>query len=140
MSIDDIPRDILDVLGTGHSERINTMVTSVIDASTDSDTIAMTEEVAQATNDLRDFLFKNVYHNPIAKSEDDKAQELLSRLFDYYVEHPEKMPDLFYKNTEIEPVKRCVCDYVAGMTDRYAIDLYKELFIPAVWSVPSKNY
>lgn len=140
MSIDDIPRDILDVLGTGHSERINTMVTSVIDASTDSDTIAMTEEVAQATNALRDFLFKNVYHNPIAKSEDDKAQELLSRLFDYYVDHPEKMPDFFYKNTETESVKRCVCDYVAGMTDRYAIDLYKELFIPAVWSVPSKNY
>ena len=96
--------------------------------------------MAQATNDLSEFLFKNVYHNTIAKSEDDKAQELLSRLFEYYVEHPEKMPDLFYKNTEIEPVKRCVCDYVAGMTDRYAIDLYKELFIPAVWSVPSKNY
>ena len=116
------------------------MVTAVIDGSTDSDTIAMTEEVAQATAELRDFLFKNVYLNPIAKSEDEKAQELLYRLFEYYEKYPEKMPALFYRKTEKESVKRCVCDYVSGMTDRYAIDLYKKLFIPSVWSVTDSSY
>lgn len=140
MSVDDIPKDIVAVLGNGHSQRINSMVTAVIDGSTDSDTIAMTEEVAQATAELRDFLFKNVYLNPIAKSEDEKAQELLYRLFEYYEKYPEKMPALFYRNTEKESVKRCVCDYVSGMTDRYAIDLYKKLFIPSVWSVTDSGY
>ena len=74
-----------------------------------------------------------MYTNPIAKSEDNKAQELLVRLFEYYVKHPQKMPELYYKNTESEPVERCVCDFISGMTDRYAIEQYKELFIPKVW-------
>ena len=62
-----------------------------------------------------------------------KAQELLARLFDYYVKHPDEMPELYCKNTKNEPVERCVCDFVGGMTDRYAIDRYTELFIPQVW-------
>lgn len=140
MSIDDIPKDIRSVLGDGHSKRINTMVTSVIDASTDSDTIAMTDEVGQATNELREFLFRNVYTNPKAKSEDDKAQDLLCSLFNYYEAHPEKMPDLYFRNVESEGVKRCVCDFISGMTDRYAIDTYKKLFVPSVWSGPMDNY
>lgn len=141
MSIEDIPKDIIKVLGNGHSTRINTMVTAVIDGSADSDSIQMTSEVGEATMELRDFLFKHVYLNPIAKSEDEKAQDLLCRLFDYYERHPEKMPESFYNNIEKEgSVKRCVCDFISGMTDRYAIDLYKELFVPSVWSVSERNY
>lgn len=82
---------------------------------------------------LRAFLFENVYTNPIAKSEDNKAQELLARLFEYYVKHPDKMPALYFKNTLEEPVERCVCDFIASMTDRFAINRYSELFIPEVW-------
>ena len=59
----------------------------------------------------------------------------MEKLYGYFIKHPEKMPDLFYKNTEIEPVKRCVCDYVAGMTDKYAIYKYSEIFIPTAWQV-----
>ena len=62
--------------------------------------------------------------------------ELLKSLFGYFVKYPNKMPQFFYENTKNESVERCVCDYVAGMTDRYAIELYKELFIPAVWQTP----
>ena len=130
---EDIPKELTDVLGVGHSERINRMVTSVITASADKPEIRFTDEVGEATMRLRNFLFENVYTNPIAKSEDNKAQELLVRLFEYYVKHPQKMPELYYKNTQNEPVERCVCDFVSSMTDRYAIDRYTDLFIPQVW-------
>lgn len=130
---EDIPKELTDVLGVGHSERINRMVTSVITASADKPEIRFTDEVGEATMKLRTFLFDNVYTNPIAKSEDNKAQELLVRLFEYYVKHPQKMPELYYKNTQCEPVERCVCDFVSSMTDRYAIERYTDLFIPQVW-------
>ena len=133
LSLDDIPKELLDTLGRGHSERINRMVTSVITASAGKPEIAFTPEIGEATMQLRKFLFDHVYTNPLAKSEDKKAQELLVRLFEYYVKHPEEMPDLYSRNTTTEPVERCVCDFVGGMTDRYAIDRYTELFIPQVW-------
>ncbi len=133
LSIDDIPKDIISVLGKGHGERINTMVTSVIEASTGKKDIKMTDEVGQAMNALRDFLFEAVYRNPIAKGEEVKARSMLAELYDYFVMHPSEMPALYYGNIEYESVGRCVCDFISGMTDRYAIDLYKKLFIPGVW-------
>ncbi len=134
LSENDIPKHLRLVLGNTHSERINTMVSSVIQGSTNQNKICMTEGVGQATNELRAFLFANVYTSPVAKSEDGKAKEMLARLFDYYVSHPEQMPPLYFRNVEAEGVKRCVCDFIAGMTDRYAIELYKKLFIPHEWS------
>lgn len=134
---EDIPRGIRDVLGDRNSVRINRMVSSVIEASTDSDAISMTPEVGEAMMALRQFLFDNVYYNPAAKAEEVKAMELLARLFEYFVRYPQKMPELYRRNMNEEPLERCVCDYVSGMTDRYAIDLYKELFIPNVWRTPN---
>jgi dGTPase len=89
--------------------------------------------VQEATDKLRAFLFENVYLNPVAKSEEVKAQAMLTELFEYFVKHPEKMPELYTRNLEAEGVRRCVCDYISGMTDRYAIELYNELFIPRMW-------
>lgn len=133
LSVEDIPLDIRRVLGDKHGQRINTMVTSIIEASTDKPYITMSEEMNKAMNDLRSFLFETVYLNPIAKSEETKAKALLASLFEYFVKHPEKMPKLYVRNLETDSVERCVCDYISGMTDRYAIDLYNELFIPRVW-------
>ncbi len=137
MTLTDIPAEIRDTLGNKHGERINTMVSSVIDGSTDCDTIQMTKEIGEATSELRDFLFKAVYFNPVAKAEEAKAKELLVRLFEYYSERPEQMPRLYFENTKTEQVGRCVCDYISSMTDRYAIEKYKELFIPDVWRTPA---
>ena len=131
--MDDIPKRLLDVLGTGHRERINNMVSSVILESTDKNYIAMSKEMAEATLELRTFLFENVYHNKIAKSEEDKAIEMIRILFEYFVKHPNEMPAIYKKNLETESVERCVCDFVSGMTDRYAIDLFRELYVPSVW-------
>ncbi len=136
LKIEDIPKDILDVVGRTHSERLSRMVMSVIEGSRDSDTIVMTKDVGDATAELRSFLFDHVYYNPKAKKEEIKAVELLKSLFGYFVKYPSKMPKFFYNNTMDEPVERCVCDYISGMTDRYAIELYKELFIPSVWQTP----
>ena len=133
LSIDDIPRDIIEVLGRGHSERINTMVTSLIDNSYDKPFIAMGDEVGQATGALRSYLFEHVYLNPQAKSEESKAQEMLIKLFEFYVANPERMPASYLRNLENEGVERCVCDFVSGMTDRYAIETYNDLFVPKVW-------
>ncbi len=133
LTIDDIPHDILDVLGRGHSERINTMVTSLIENSVDKNEISMSKDVAEATNELRSFLFGNVYRNSIAKAEEDKAKSLLVSLFEYYVAHPEQMPDAYRLNLERDGARRCACDFIAGMTDRYAIHTYEKLFIPDVW-------
>lgn len=132
---EDIPCELRKILGESHGERINRMVTATIEGSAESDKITMTPEIGDATMKLRKFLFDNVYYNPKAKREEVKAMELLHSLFDYFVRYPQKMPGFYFENTKNEPIERCVCDYIAGMTDRYAIDLYKELFIPQVWSV-----
>ena len=137
LTLDDIPKDILSALGRGHSQRINTMVTSVIDASRDKPEITMTAEVGEAMLALRSFLFEAVYKNPVAKGEEIKAKSMLKELYEYFVFHPEEMPELYYYNTEFEPVGRCVCDFISSMTDRYAIDLFKKLFMPAVWQKPA---
>jgi dGTPase len=133
MSLDDIPKELLKVLGRGHSERINTMVSSVITASTDMNFISMTQEIGKATDELRAFLFRNVYTNPIAKGEEEKAKVMLEELYSHYIDHPEKLPAPYDVIGENEGVARAVCDFISSMTDRYAIDLYTSLFVPAVW-------
>ena len=135
LSPEEIPQEIREVLGETHSKRINTMVTSVIRASNDKNEICMMPEVQEATDRLRTFLFERVYTDSVAKSEDGKAHEMLGQLFTYFVERPEQMPELYRRNAEAEGVARCVCDFISGMTDRYAIETYKKLFIPHVWSI-----
>lgn len=137
ISNDEIPSELRSLLGETQGQRINTMVQSVVEASTDSDVISMTPEIDTATAKLREFLFENVYYNPVAKGEESKAKELLIHLFEYYVKNPDKMPDLYFRMTETEGVDRCVADFISGMTDRYAIDLFKEIWVPGVWKTPT---
>ena len=93
----------------------------------------MEPAVHEATLKLRSFLFEHVYTNPVAKSQEDKSRALLVRLFDYYVAHPDQMPALYRNNVERDGVGRCVCDFLSGMTDRYAIETYNSLYVPRVW-------
>ena len=130
----DIPRDLCEVLGETHSKRINTMVLSVIEASTGRNEIGMMPDIQEATDRLRSFMFEAVYTNPVAKSQDNRAKEMLGQLFAHFVKYPEQLPVLYRGNIENDGVERCVCDFISGMTDRYAIETYKELFIPRAWS------
>ena len=132
---DDIPSEITDVLGHTHSVRINTLVTDIIRVSREAGAICLSPEVEKALKDLRSFMFENVYRNPVAKGEERKAQDMLTRMFDYYLSHPEAMPEDFQPQLSFEGIERTVCDYIAGMTDNYAVDKFTELFIPTGWHV-----
>ena len=133
LSIDDIPKELTKTLGRGHSERINRMVTSIIEESTDKPYIKMSDEIAEATMELRAFLFRNVYHNKQVKGEEEKAIGMLKILFDYFLKNPIEMPYIYFKNTAKESKERCVCDYLSSMTDRFAIERFRELYVPSNW-------
>ncbi len=130
---DSIPRELLAGLGETHGDRINTMVSSIIKASEGRAEIKMEDGVRRMTDELHRFLFANVYTNPIAKGEEGKAEAMLEKLFEYFVNHPERLPAEYERTVTEESVPRAVCDYISCMTDRYAINLYKKLFIPDPW-------
>jgi len=132
---DDIPRAISDVLGHDHSKRINTLVCDIIRTSTEAGTVCLTAQVEKALKDLRSFMFERVYRNPVAKGEETKARAMLQRLYEYYIAHPEALPEDFHPQLSFDGLGRTVCDYIAGMTDNYAVDKYTEIFIPSGWQV-----
>jgi dGTPase len=105
----------------------------MVTTSREAGCILLSPNVEQALKDLRAFMFEKVYRNPVAKGEESKAKEMLSRLFEYYVAHPEKLPEDFHPQMSFEGIERTVCDYIAGMTDNYAVDKYTEVFIPMGW-------
>ena len=133
LTLSDIPEELRQTLGESHSGRINCMVRSLVEASKDSPEIRMGKDVQEASDALRRFLFENVYTNPIAKSQESKSKALLIRLFEYYLKKPDEMPWQYRNNVERDGTERCVCDFISGMTDRYAIEMYESLFVPKVW-------
>lgn len=135
ITAESIPTAISEVLGTTHSVRINTLVENIILCSRDSREIAMEPRVLRAMEDLRDFMFENVYTSPVAKGEESKAKDMLLKLYTYYLERPEALPPDFQTQLDFEGIPRIVCDYIAGMTDKYAVRKYTELFIPSGWSL-----
>jgi dGTPase len=138
ISPDDIPLMLQNVLGYDHSERIATMVSAIVEMGTEHGEIRMKKDVKDAMDELRTLLFGMVYTNPIAKGEEIKADAMLVQLFEYYMEYPELLPPLYGENLPQDGVLRCVADYIAGMTDRYAINVYKQIFIPKVWQGPNE--
>lgn len=135
LSDTDIPHAIAKVLGCNHSQRINTLVCDAIHTSREAGQILLSPQVDKALADLRSFMFEKVYRNPVAKGEETKAKGMLKRLYDYYYHHPEAIPADFQPQLSFDGMERTVCDYIAGMTDKYAVDKYTELFIPMGWHV-----
>ena len=133
----DIPKEYSDVLGTSVKERLDIMIHDIIRNSLDKPDIVMSPGVESAMKNLRRWMFENVYKNPAAKSEEYKAQQLIVRLYEYYMKHPEELPEEFIVMMEErgEKRERVVCDYIAGMSDSYAIDKFEELFVPKAWKV-----
>mgnify|MGYP003464003416 FL=1 len=103
--------------------------------SREAGAICLSPKVEQALLDLRAFMFERVYRNPVAKSEETKAKAMLTKLFEYYISHPEALPEDFQPQLSFDGMERTVCDYIAGMTDNYAVDKYTEIFIPTGWQV-----
>ncbi len=130
LSPDDIPLELRSALGTTHSGRIATMVMSVIEESNKVGDIAVGEEVGDATAELHKFLYERVYFNPAAKGEEGKAEAMLELLYNYFSNNPDKLPEEYRAMLDTEGSARVAADYISGMTDRYAVNTYKQLFIP----------
>ena len=130
----DLPQDIRSALGNDRAERLDTMIYDVVVTSYGKPEVTMSDEVLGATNALRKFMFENVYLAGPAKTEDEKAQGVLWELLQYFQAHPDRMPAEHQRIASLENTKRAVADYIAGMTDGYALDTFTSLFIPAAWS------
>ena len=131
----DSPVEITDVLGETHSQRINTLVMDIISHSQGLDHLERDPGVAEAMEKLRDFMFERVYRNPVAKGEESQARDIIGILYDYYMKHPGKLPTDFQPQLSFDGIERTVVDYIAGMTDKYAVYKFSEIFIPTAWQV-----
>ncbi len=129
----DLPWDAVYILGRKKSERISTIIASIVENSTDD--IRMSAEVEKAHRILKQFMFDSVYTNPIAKGEEGKAQGIIEKLYQYYTDNVDRLPAFFKEIAEQDGVPRAVCDYISGMTDQFAVTQFKELFIPKSWNI-----
>lgn len=136
LSEEDVPADIRQALGDRRTTRIDTLVTSIVQNS--SDDIRMDPETEKVFLELHNFMFDSLYRNPVAKSEESKVDGLVGRMFEYYMKHPDRLPTEYAEIRETEGSARAVCDYIAGMTDNYALEVYHALFIPRSWSIELK--
>lgn len=130
ISIRDIPADVTCVLGERHSERINTLVADIIDrsdVSTSEYKIAMSDHIRRAADILRDFLYTRVYDSINAKPETIHAQSIVRTHYNHFLKHPDEMPEFYVVAIDNDPLERRVLDFIASMTDRFAIDLYNRL-------------
>ena len=136
ISIDEVPRDCIDILGASNSERINRMVSDIIFETINlgQKKVVVSEEIEEAMMELRSYLFNTVYMNENIKNNFDKAKRLVKALYYYFCEHQEEFRKLYDKpQRDGEPIERNVCDFIASMTDSYAISLYEKIFLPKRW-------
>lgn len=132
LNINDIPKDICDLLGNTHGQRITSLVTAAIENGTENG-IGLTEPYGEAMDSLRDFMFDRVYRNEKAKGEDGKVVNMITFLYEHFSAHPESIPGEYMKYAERDGISVVTADFIAGMTDRYALGCFNELFVPKVW-------
>lgn len=130
-----IPEKFMHHLGYTHGQRINKMIVDVINNSIYKEKITMSDEIDHYTSSLRDFLFENVYFNKIAKSEEDKTTFIVEKIFEYYTKNFDALPEFYLKIYDDNNISKSeiIKDYIAGMTDRYAMKVFEELYIPKPW-------
>ena len=129
----DLPAECVHVLGNSHGKRINTMILDVVQQSSGKPIVKMSEPMYEQFDALRDFMFDNVYKNPKAKSEEEKAKRVIHELFEYYLSHIHLLTGEYAKYLETDGKERAVADYIAGMTDNYAVSEYMRIFVPKAW-------
>lgn len=132
---EELPKHCIEILGNGHSKRIDTLVKDLLRESDGRDRIAMSDTCKSCMDELRAYMFKNVYHNGRVKKEEDlyRVRSVIEGLYGYYIENPQQMPQEMQELIPEWGINEAVKDYVAGMTDRYAMGVYSELFVPKAW-------
>lgn len=135
IDFEDLPKTAIALFGQGHRERIDCMVGNVVSFSDGKDFIAMDSEHKKELDLLRNYMFENVYRSQRVKKEEDlaKVEVVIRSLYDYFLKHPEKLPEDIYALADMDGLHVAVKDYIAGMTDRFALNLYGDLFVPRGW-------
>lgn len=131
---DDLPRDVAERLGRTHSERIDFLVHALVEYGQKTGEVGLSEEDERAVDELRAFMFDAVYRNPVAKGEEYKGMDILRSLYEHYAERPDELPEETRLIALRDGLDRAVCDYIAGMTDRFAVARYLDIFIPKNWN------
>ena len=134
---EDVPDELAEVIGHSNGEWLDTFIHDIIATSMDKDDIRMSEPVYDAFHKLRKFMFDRVYTNPIAKGQEGKVEEMIKILYNYYVDHVDRLPDYLRQMMESgeSSRERIVCDYVSSMTDRYAVYIFEKIYVPHSWAV-----
>ncbi|MCQ2535868.1 MAG: deoxyguanosinetriphosphate triphosphohydrolase [Lachnospiraceae bacterium] len=136
LSEDDIPLHIRSTLGLSTRERLDNMIHDIVNTSQNQEKIAMTDEMWEAMQELRKFMFQNVYTNPVAKSEEIKARRMIGEMFELFCDKPEEMPEKYRRMIEDGESKgRVVCDYISGMTDQFCVAKFSQYYMPEAWQV-----
>ena len=131
-----MPREIGEVVGYTPRERLNNFIHDIVKNSKGTDDVRMSPEVELAMKNLRSFMYDRVYRNPVAKHEEGKAVSLVKTLYEYYMSHTDELPKFYVElGFRGEAREQVVCDYISSMTDRFAVALYNELYVPKFWQL-----
>lgn len=134
LTLNDVPKHIIEVLGKSSKERINTAITSIYENSTGLNDVKMDKQVEKASEELRSFMFERVYISGTAKGEEEKAERMLTEMYAYFLKHLKELPQTYIKLLDEYPEERVVCDYLSSMTDRYAIYIFNSIYVPRGWT------
>ncbi|WP_097026135.1 deoxyguanosinetriphosphate triphosphohydrolase [Clostridium peptidivorans] len=134
---EEIPRELLKILGKSHGERIDTLVRDLVyntlgNIKDGKVQVCLSSEIERALIELRKFMFEKVYKGSILKEERDKAKFVLKQVFTYYIKYPEKMPEFYLKVVEEEGLYRGVTDYISGMSDDYCLIIFNQIYVPKI--------
>ena len=134
LKADELPQEAIKIFGERTSVRINTAIMDICNASEGKPHVTMSDEKKEALNLLRSFMFERVYMRA-NKAIQETAERMLGELYEYFLRRPEELPSLYRGLIETDGLERCVCDYISSMTDKYAVGIFKKLFVPREGSV-----
>ncbi len=135
ITLEDIPKELRELLGDTSRTRINVMLQAIYDASNGKNTVEMQKDVDEATMALRSFLFERVYKHKTFQYEEERAKRMLTALYEYFRATPEKLPEFYIKRLDIDDRHTVISDYISGMSDMYAVNTFSQIFIPKTWKL-----
>ncbi len=131
----DLPEKSVKILGSRSSERINSMIFSILRQSDEKNFVEMEPEIKEATTELRDFLFERVYGDKLFRAEEERANNMLSALYEHYKVNLETLPEFYFKELENNDTDTVLCDYISSMSDVYVVKAFNEIFVPKTWKL-----
>lgn len=136
---DELPEEDVAVLGATSRDRINTMISSIYENSAGENRVVMGEKEAAALEHLRSFMFEKVYITPLSRREEERAKRMLSAMYDYFIGHRDKLPRFYRGLAEQFSPEQAVCDYLSSMTDKFAVAVFNNLFVPRSWALTQSD-